>query len=65
MIAGVVVAATIIITSSCKDQAMPWRFYHSLATNLVRALPGTCITFVVYENIAWLLKRAAARHEAG
>ncbi|KAH9024311.1 hypothetical protein EDB85DRAFT_1987902 [Lactarius pseudohatsudake] len=87
MIAGIVVAATIVITSSCKDQAMPWcasrcvittwecicawthegvaGFYHSLATNLVRALPGTCVTFVVYGNIAWLLKHAAARCEAG
>ncbi|KAH8980157.1 mitochondrial FAD carrier protein [Lactarius hatsudake] len=39
-------------------------FYRGLATNLVRVLPGTCVTFVVYENIAWLLKRAAARREA-
>ncbi|KAH9024866.1 mitochondrial deoxynucleotide carrier, partial [Lactarius pseudohatsudake] len=27
-------------------------FYRGLATNLVRVLPGTCVTFVVYENIA-------------
>jgi len=39
-------------------------FYRGLATNLVRVLPGTCVTFVVYENIAWLLKRAAVRREA-
>lgn len=39
-------------------------FYRGLATNLVRVLPGTCVTFVVYENIAWLLKRAASRRQA-
>ena len=39
-------------------------FYRGLGTNLVRVLPGTCVTFVVYENIAWLLKRAAVRREA-
>lgn len=39
-------------------------FYRGLGTNLVRVLPGTCVTFVVYENIAWLLRRAAARREA-
>ena len=39
-------------------------FYRGLATNIVRVLPGTCVTFVVYENLAWLLKRAAARRSA-
>ncbi|KAI9438842.1 mitochondrial carrier [Lactarius psammicola] len=39
-------------------------FSRGLTTNLVRVLPGTCVTFVVYENIAWLLKRATARREA-
>ncbi|KAH9988171.1 mitochondrial carrier domain-containing protein [Russula vinacea] len=39
-------------------------FYRGLATNIVRVLPGTCVTFVVYENIAWLLKRAASRRQA-
>jgi solute carrier family 25 (mitochondrial folate transporter), member 32 len=38
-------------------------FYRGLGTNLVRVLPGTCVTFVVYENLAWLLKRAAVRRE--
>ncbi len=36
-------------------------FYRGLATNLVRVVPGTCVTFVVYENIAWLFKREARR----
>ncbi|THH13333.1 hypothetical protein EW146_g6876 [Bondarzewia mesenterica] len=39
-------------------------FYRGLGTNLVRVLPGTCVTFVVYENLAWMLKRAAAKREA-
>jgi len=38
-------------------------FYRGLGTNFVRVLPGTCVTFVVYENIAWLLRMAAARRE--
>jgi len=38
-------------------------FYRGLGTNLVRVLPGTCVTFVVYENIAWLLRRAATRRD--
>ncbi|KAI0034396.1 mitochondrial carrier [Vararia minispora EC-137] len=38
-------------------------FYRGLGTNLVRVLPGTCVTFVVYENLAWFLKRAAIRRE--
>jgi len=38
-------------------------FYRGLGTNLVRVVPGTCVTFVVYENIAWLLRRAAARRD--
>ncbi|KAI0318098.1 mitochondrial carrier [Amylostereum chailletii] len=38
-------------------------FYRGLGTNLVRVLPGTCVTFVVYENLAWLLKRAAVRRD--
>ncbi|KAF8727167.1 hypothetical protein AX14_007535 [Amanita brunnescens Koide BX004] len=39
-------------------------FYRGLGTNMVRVLPGTCITFVVYENLAWLLRTTAARREA-
>ncbi|KAJ7087294.1 mitochondrial carrier domain-containing protein [Mycena belliarum] len=38
-------------------------FYRGLGTNLVRVLPGTCVTFVVYENIAWLLRSTAAKRE--
>ncbi|KAJ7581096.1 mitochondrial carrier domain-containing protein [Mycena floridula] len=38
-------------------------FYRGLATNIVRVLPGTCVTFVVYENLAWLLRTTAAKRE--
>lgn len=38
-------------------------FYRGLGTNVVRVLPGTCVTFVVYENIAWLLRMMALRRE--
>jgi solute carrier family 25 folate transporter 32 len=39
-------------------------FYRGLGTSLVRVLPGTCVTFVVYENLAWLLRSTAAKREA-
>ncbi|WFD27380.1 mitochondrial FAD carrier protein flx1 [Malassezia nana] len=38
----------------------PRAFYRGFATNALRILPGTCVTFVAYENVSWLL-RAAAR----
>jgi hypothetical protein len=38
-------------------------FYRGLGTNVVRVLPGTCVTFVVYENIAHLLRTRARRRE--
>jgi len=38
-------------------------FYRGLGTNFVRVLPGTCVTFVVYENLAWLLRTTATRNE--
>ncbi|KAH8829961.1 mitochondrial carrier domain-containing protein [Flagelloscypha sp. PMI_526] len=36
-------------------------FYRGMGTNLVRVLPGTCVTFVVYENLAWLLRTSAVK----
>ncbi|KAG1747304.1 mitochondrial carrier domain-containing protein [Suillus lakei] len=39
-------------------------FYRGMGANLVRVLPGTCVTFVAYENLAWLLRTSAARREA-
>ena len=38
-------------------------FYRGLGTNFVRVLPGTCVTFVVYENLAWLLRSSAAKRQ--
>ncbi|WFD03202.1 mitochondrial FAD carrier protein flx1 [Malassezia obtusa] len=35
-------------------------FYRGFATNAIRILPGTCVTFVAYENVSWALRRAAA-----
>ncbi|KAL0580249.1 mitochondrial FAD carrier protein flx1 [Marasmius crinis-equi] len=37
-------------------------FYRGLATNLVRILPGTCVTFVVYENLACSPVRRSSSH---
>lgn len=34
-------------------------FYRGFATNAVRILPGTCVTFVAYENVSWALRSAA------
>lgn len=34
-------------------------FYRGLATNFIRVLPNTCVTFVVYENLAWLMRHVA------
>ncbi|KAL9933153.1 hypothetical protein V8E36_007871 [Tilletia maclaganii] len=39
-------------------------FYKGMAANAFRILPGTCVTFVVYENVSWALRRAADRREA-
>lgn len=38
-------------------------FYRGLGTNFVRVLPGTCVTFVVYENLAWLFRTTALRRQ--
>lgn len=34
-------------------------FYKGIATNAVRILPGTCVTFVVYEQMSRFLGRVA------
>ncbi|MBW0504228.1 hypothetical protein O181_043943 [Austropuccinia psidii MF-1] len=39
-------------------------FYKGLAVNAIRILPGTCVTFVVYENLSrWLKQVAEFRNE--
>ncbi|GAA5923709.1 hypothetical protein JCM3775_000481 [Rhodotorula graminis] len=39
-------------------------FYKGIATNAVRILPGTCVTFVVYEQTSRFLSRWAGRRDA-
>ena len=39
-------------------------FYKGLGTNALRILPGTCTTFVVYENLVWGFRALALRREA-
>ncbi|GAA94233.1 uncharacterized protein L969DRAFT_102531 [Mixia osmundae IAM 14324] len=39
-------------------------FYRGLGTNAVRILPGTCVVFLVYENLSTLLRRKAREREA-
>lgn len=38
-------------------QEGPWGFYKGLGPNLVRVLPSTCVTFLVYENTRYYLPR--------
>lgn len=41
-------------------------FYKGLSTNAVRILPGTCVTFVVYEQLSrFLAKRATSSSPSG
>lgn len=36
-------------------------FYKGLGTNALRILPGTCTTFVVYENLVWAFRSLATK----
>lgn len=38
-------------------------FYKGLGTNALRIIPGTCTTFVVYENLVWAFRSLAVRKE--
>lgn len=38
-------------------------FYKGMSANLIRILPATCVTFVVYENVSWGLKGAARKRD--
>ena len=31
--------------------------HHRLGPNIVRVLPSTCVTFLVYENMKWYVPR--------
>lgn len=35
--------------------------YKGLGTNALRILPGTCTTFVVYENLVWAFRMLAVK----
>ncbi len=35
-------------------------FYRGLGPNLLRVVPSTCVTFLVYENVKWALPRRRA-----
>jgi solute carrier family 25 folate transporter 32 len=39
-------------------------FYKGLGTNALRILPGTCTTFVVYENLVWAFRTLAVKRQA-
>lgn len=39
-------------------------FYKGMAANAIRIIPGTCVTFVVYENCSWALRGLADRKQA-
>nr|ODN92177.1 solute carrier family 25 (mitochondrial folate transporter), member 32 [Cryptococcus depauperatus CBS 7855] len=38
-------------------------FYKGLGTNALRILPGTCTTFVVYENLVWAFRALALERD--
>ncbi|KAK4690070.1 hypothetical protein P7C73_g39, partial [Tremellales sp. Uapishka_1] len=38
-------------------------FYKGLGTNALRILPGTCTTFVVYENLVWGFRALALKRD--
>ncbi|TIA91096.1 hypothetical protein E3P99_01244 [Wallemia hederae] len=38
-------------------------FYRGLGINAIRILPGTCVTFVTYENLIWIIKEASRDDE--
>ncbi|BGO90790.1 hypothetical protein NBRC10512_002831 [Rhodotorula toruloides] len=52
-----------VITRTYRSEGLSG-FYKGIATNAVRILPGTCVTFVVYEQLSRWLGRMAERREA-
>ncbi|BEI85843.1 hypothetical protein CcaverHIS002_0601300 [Cutaneotrichosporon cavernicola] len=51
-----------VVKQTWRGERLPG-FYKGLATNALRILPGTCTTFVVYENLVWLFRKVAARRD--
>ena len=43
----------------------PGGFYKGLGPNIVRVLPSTCVTFLVYENTRYYMPRLFAEHRSG
>ncbi|KAK8854469.1 hypothetical protein IAR55_003207 [Kwoniella newhampshirensis] len=51
-----------VISSVYRNEGL-LAFYKGLGTNALRILPGTCTTFVVYENLVWAFRALALRKE--
>ncbi|RSH85743.1 hypothetical protein EHS25_003884 [Saitozyma podzolica] len=51
-----------VIRSTYRGEGMKG-FYKGLGTNALRILPGTCTTFVVYENLVWAFRSLAVKRE--
>ena len=45
-----------VITELWQNEGF-YGFYKGLGPNLVRVIPSTCVTFLVYENMRWVLPR--------
>ncbi|PPJ51331.1 hypothetical protein CBER1_08624 [Cercospora berteroae] len=45
-----------VVTKVFRNEGLPG-FYKGLGPNLVRVLPSTCVTFLVYENVKFYLPR--------
>lgn len=39
-------------------------FYKGMFPNLLRVVPSTCVTFLVYENTRWALPRLFGEHDS-
>jgi solute carrier family 25 folate transporter 32 len=52
-----------VIASTYRNEGL-LAFYKGLGTNALRILPGTCTTFVVYENLVWGFRSLALRRQA-
>lgn len=51
-----------VVSSAWRNEGI-LAFYKGLGTNALRILPGTCTTFVVYENLVWAFRALAVRRE--
>jgi len=51
-----------VIMSTYRNEGLR-AFYKGLGTNALRILPGTCTTFVVYENLVWAFRSLAVKRD--